>query len=71
LRRKRSPIWLSVLAAWVTGVSDATDPLAWESTEKRSQLLLSEQGRAALKRVSGPIWDVYGEEDPAFLNGAL
>lgn len=65
------PAWVLVLGAFAPAVLEAKDPRDWESSDKRSQLLLSEQVRTGLKRISGPVWDVYGEEDPAFLNGAL
>ncbi len=71
IHRKVLKLWVLVVGALGMAASEAKDAAAWESSDKRSQLLLSEHGRAVLKRVSGPIWDVYGEEDPAFLNGAL
>jgi hypothetical protein len=64
-------VWLLVVGACGTTVFGAKDSPGRESTDRRSQLLLSAQSRAIMKRVSGPIWDVYGEEDLAFLNGAL
>ncbi len=66
-----SALWILVWAACTPLVAGAKEAQPWESTDKRSQLSLSESARAVLKRVSGPIWDVYGEDDPAFLNGAL
>lgn len=71
--KKQFPAIRSILLflACAPVVMIAKEPQPWESTDKRSQLALSEPTRASLKRVSGPIWDVYGEEDPSFLNGAL
>jgi hypothetical protein len=64
-------LWILIWAACLPLFAGAKDAQPWESTDKRSQLSLSESSRSVLKRVSGPIWDVYGEHDPSFLNGAL
>ena len=63
--------WFGLLIAVGGAELQAKDSQPWESTDKRSQLSLSAQTRLGLKRVSGPIWDVYGEDDAPFLNGAL
>ena len=60
-------LWL-VVAPVGAGAKALQPP---EASNNRSQLLLSAQCRATLTRVSGPVWDVYGEADPPFLNGAL
>jgi hypothetical protein len=68
---KRAFVWILFWMTCAPVVLAGREPQPWESTDKRSQLLLGESTRAALKRVSGPVWDVYGEDDPSFLNGAL
>jgi hypothetical protein len=71
IHNRRSLFWILICAACLPLFAGAKDSQPWESTDKRSQLLLGESSRSVLKRVSGPVWDVYGEDDPSFLNGAL